>query len=167
VTLPNALTLLRAALVAPVIGLVALGQLPAALVVFAIAAATDLADGALARRRGEITALGAFLDPLADKVLVVGSLAALAVIGAAPFWAFAVVLARELVAVELRVRAHHSLAATPDGKLKTVAQVAATAALLAAATWPATGLAAGAQALLGAAVALTVFSGVMLVRRAV
>jgi len=166
VTLPNALSITRAVSLAPIVWLIALSDLAGALLLFLCAAATDFADGALARRRNEITPLGTFLDPLADKILVVGVLAALAVRGAAPLWAVGVVAARELIAVELRARAQQTVAATADGKLKTILQVAAIAALLAAGAWPAAGLAAGASALLTAAVALTVVSGVMLVRRA-
>jgi CDP-diacylglycerol--glycerol-3-phosphate 3-phosphatidyltransferase len=159
VTLPNALTSARALLVIPVICLIALGDNPAALVVFLVAAATDAIDGPLARRHGRTTALGAALDPLADKVLVVGTLLALTLLGMAPAWAVLPILARELVAVELRARSPHVLGAGIDGKTKTVLQVAAVLALLASAAWPA-------NALLVAATALTVLSGVRLVLRA-
>jgi CDP-diacylglycerol--glycerol-3-phosphate 3-phosphatidyltransferase len=164
-TVPNALTALRAVLVAPVIWLAAAGEPVAALSVFLAAASTDILDGTLARRIGQATALGTFLDPLADKVLVVGTLGALALLGAAPPWAVAVIAGRELLAVDIRARSPH-IGATADGKAKTVLQVAATAALLAAVAWPSPALAAGAGALLLAAVALTVVSGVMLVLRA-
>ncbi|TME63604.1 MAG: CDP-alcohol phosphatidyltransferase family protein, partial [Chloroflexi bacterium] len=98
-TLPNALTAARALLVIPVIGLIAIGDAAAALAVFLVAAATDAVDGPLARRRGGTTALGAALDPFADKVLIVGTLSALAVRGIAPVWAVLLILGRELVAV--------------------------------------------------------------------
>jgi CDP-diacylglycerol--glycerol-3-phosphate 3-phosphatidyltransferase len=166
VTLPNALSSARALLVIPVIGLIALGENSAALMVFLVAAATDAVDGPLARSRGRTTALGAALDPLADKILVVGTLLALALRGITPAWAVAVIVARELVALELRARSRQVLSAGVDGKAKTVLQVAATVALLAAAAWPSTGLAPAANALLGAAAALTLLSGVRLVLRA-
>jgi CDP-diacylglycerol--glycerol-3-phosphate 3-phosphatidyltransferase len=166
VTLPNALTSARALLVIPLIGLIALGDVSAALIVFAIAAATDALDGPLARRRGGTTALGAALDPLADKVLVVGTLLALALRGIAPAWAVLLILGRELVAIEVRARSPHVLGAGVDGKAKTVLQVAAVLALLAGAAWPSAGLAPAANALLAAAAALTVLSGVRLVLRA-
>ena len=165
-TLPNALTSARALLVIPLIGLIALGDVSAALIVFAIAAATDALDGPLARRRGGTTALGAALDPLADKVLVVGTLLALALREIAPAWAVLLILGRELVAVEVRARSPHVLGAGVDGKAKTVLQVAAVLALLAGAAWPSAGLAPAANALLAVAAALTVFSGVRLVLRA-
>jgi len=166
VTLPNALTSARAVLVIPVVGLIALGDAPAALLVFLVAAATDAVDGPLARRRGGTTALGAALDPLADKVLVVGTLLALALRGDAPVWPVLLILAREIVAVELRVRSPQVLGAGADGKAKTVVQVAAAVVLLASAGWPSAELAAAASALLGAAAALTILSGVRLVLRA-
>ena len=165
-TLPNALTAARALLVIPVIGLIAIGDASVALLVFLGAAATDAVDGPLARRRGGTTAFGAALDPLADKILVVGTLAALALRGNAPAWAVVLILARELIAIEVRARSLHAVAASADGKAKTVLQVAAIAALLATAAWPAIGLATAANALVVAATALTVLSGVRLVLRA-
>src|SRR5207237_9526378 len=166
VTLPNALTSVRAVLVIPVIGLIAIGDFSAALLVFLAAAATDAVDGPWARRLGGPTALGAALDPLADKVLVVGTLVALALRGIAPAWAVVLILARELVAVELRARSPQILGAGPDGKAKTVLQVAASLALLASAAWPSAGLTPAAGALVVGAAALTLLSGVRLVLRA-
>jgi len=160
VTLPNAISMIRAALVAPVVWLIAFGHPAPALAVFSLASSSDLVDGPLARRRHEVTALGTFLDPFADKILIAGTLAALAVHGAAPAWAVAIVVAREV-----RVRSP-GLAASADGKAKTVLQATAAAALLASLAWPSAGLAAAAASLLAAAVLLTVLSGVMLVRRA-
>ena len=165
-TVPNALTAARGLLVIPVIGLTAIGDASAALVVFLAAAATDAVDGPLARRRGGATAMGAALDPLADKILVVGTLAALALAGIAPAWAVGLIFARELVAIEVRARSPRAVGATADGKAKTVLQVAAIALLLATAAWPAAGLAPAANALLVAATTLTVLSGIRLVLRA-
>ena len=164
-TLPNALSAARAVLVIPVIGLIATGDASLALLVFLGAAATDALDGPLARRRGA-TAFGAALDPFADKILVVGTLAALAIRGIAPAWAIVLILARELVAIEVRARAPQAIGAGADGKAKTVLQVTAIAMLLATAAWPAAGLATAAKALLVAATTLTLLSGVRLVLRA-
>jgi CDP-diacylglycerol--glycerol-3-phosphate 3-phosphatidyltransferase len=165
VTLPNALTIARALLVIPVVAFIAIGDASAALGVFLVAAATDAVDGPLARRRGA-TALGAALDPLADKVLVVGTLAALTLRGIAPAWAVLLILGRELVAIEVRARSPQTLGASADGKAKTVLQVAAILALLGSAAWPSVGLAAAANGLIVAAAALTLLSGVRLVLRA-
>lgn len=164
-TVANALSAVRGLLVIPVIGLIATGDPALALLVFLGAAATDALDGPIARRSGA-TAFGAALDPLADKILVVGTLTALAIRGMAPAWAVVLIFARELIAIEVRARAPHAVGATADGKAKTVLQVAAIALLLAAATWPAPGLASAANALLVAATTLTVLSGVRLVLRA-
>src|SRR5438876_1020168 len=117
------------------------------------------------RRSTAPTSRGAALDPLADKVLVVGTLVALASRGIAPAWAVVLILARELVAVELRARSPQILGAGPDGKAKTVLQVAASLALLASAAWPWAGLAPAAGALVVGAAALTLLSGVRLVLR--
>jgi CDP-diacylglycerol--glycerol-3-phosphate 3-phosphatidyltransferase len=165
VTFANALTAVRGLLVLPVIALVATGNAGLALLVFLAAAATDALDGPLARRRGA-TDLGAALDPLADKILIVGTLAALAVRGLAPTWAVVLIFARELVAIEVRARSARALGAHADGKAKTILQVAAIAVLLGAAAWPALLLGAAANGLLVAATALTVLSGVRLVLRA-
>lgn len=164
-TLANALSAVRGLLVIPLIGLIATGDASLALLVFLGAAATDALDGPLARRRGA-TALGAALDPLADKILVVGTLAALTIRGLAPAWALVIILARELIAIDVRARAPLALGASTDGKAKTVLQVAAIALLLSSAAWPSAGLAALANALLVGATALTVLSGVRLVLRA-
>ena len=113
-TLANALSATRGLLVIPVIALIATGDASYALVVFLGAAATDALDGPIARRRGA-TAFGAALDPLADKILVVGTLAALVVRGIAPAWAVALIFARELIAIEVRARAPHAVGASVDG----------------------------------------------------
>ena len=164
-TLPNALTVARALLVVPVIGLIGIGDPVGALLIFLAAAATDAVDGPLARRHGA-TPLGAALDPLADKILVVGTLAALVLRGLAPAWAVALIVVRELVAIEVRARSPYAVIASADGKAKTVLQVVTVATLLAAAAWPSSTLAGTANALLMAATALTVLSGVRLVLRA-
>ena len=80
VNLPNMLTMLRIVLIPVVLWLIADGT-PAgnfwALVAYAVTAITDVIDGWLARRMGLISVLGKFLDPLADKLLVMASLVAL------------------------------------------------------------------------------------------
>ena len=164
-TLANALSASRGLLVIPVIAFVAIGDVALALCVFLCAALTDAIDGPLARRRGS-TAFGAALDPLADKILVVGTLAAMALRGMAPAWAVGLIFAREIIAIEVRAGAPFALAASADGKVKTVLQVAAIALLLVAAAWPSPALTTAANALVAAATALTVLSGVRLVLRA-
>ncbi|HEV8536526.1 MAG TPA: CDP-alcohol phosphatidyltransferase family protein [Candidatus Limnocylindria bacterium] len=137
-----------------------------ALGLFAVAVLSDVIDGRLARARGQVTALGASLDPLADKILIVGTLSALAVRGLVPPWALAVIIGRELAAVSLRARSRHPLPATADGKAKTVLQVVAAATGIVAAASRSADVGFAAQGLLLAAVALTVVSGVRLMLRA-
>ncbi|MBI2324339.1 MAG: CDP-alcohol phosphatidyltransferase family protein, partial [Chloroflexi bacterium] len=75
--IPNAISILRALASIPVVLLVAPGTALLALALFSAAALTDALDGALARKLRASSALGAFLDPLADKVLVLGTLGGL------------------------------------------------------------------------------------------
>ena len=78
-TLANQLTILRIALVPAFVLLVIYGHLGPALLVFAIAGATDALDGLIARRAGQRTSLGAWLDPVADKLLLVSAFVILTV----------------------------------------------------------------------------------------
>src|ERR1017187_2803472 len=95
-TLPNLFTLARL-LLAPVIVCAILNRRAfAALAIFAVAAATDVIDGYLARQFGAATAAGAFLDPIADKLLLTGVYIALALAGSVPWWLVGVIFARDL-----------------------------------------------------------------------
>jgi CDP-diacylglycerol---glycerol-3-phosphate 3-phosphatidyltransferase len=105
---------------------------------FIVAAVTDILDGWLARRAGgrDITRIGKLLDPLADKLIVSTALIMLLAIGRIPIWAsgmVVVIVGRELAVTGLRGIASSQgqvVAATGPGKLKTIAQTVATAALL-------------------------------------
>ena len=166
-SLPHAIVIVRALATIPICLLVLAGTPVddvAALVVFVIAALTDAVDGPIARSRGEVTTLGIAIDPLADKILVLGTLSALVARGLAPGWAVGVIGARELVAVFRR--AGRVLPARADGKAKTAAQMVACGGLIAAASLRSEGLLLAADAILGLAVALTVLSGVRLIFRA-
>nr|MBP6716391.1 CDP-diacylglycerol--glycerol-3-phosphate 3-phosphatidyltransferase [Acidobacteriota bacterium] len=70
--------------------------------IFAVASATDWADGYLARRRGQVTDFGQWMDPLADKLLVTAALVSLVSLDLAPAWMVAVILGRELAITVLR-----------------------------------------------------------------
>jgi len=96
--LANWLTVLRIALIPVFVSLLVYKRRDAALVVFVGAALTDLLDGWVARRRGS-TRLGAFLDPMADKLLLAASFVTLAYLRALPFWIAAIVLSRDVVLV--------------------------------------------------------------------
>jgi CDP-diacylglycerol--glycerol-3-phosphate 3-phosphatidyltransferase len=96
-----------------------------AAVLFAIAAATDWADGRLARRWGVTTRLGSFLDTTADKLLVSGVLVALLGAGRVSPWIVAIIIARELILMGLRgLIASEGTVMAPSrlGKLKTAVQ---------------------------------------------
>lgn len=161
--IPNAVTFLRVALVPIVLVLLAVGDELAvarwwAFVVFVIAALTDTFDGWVARRLGGVTAFGALADPLADKLLVVGTLASLALFGEVPWWVVGVIAGREAVVTGLRVvvvrRAGVVVPATVWGKLKTVSQIVAIAGII----LPLTG-GVLVDVLLAVAIGLTVMSG--------
>ena len=124
--LPNRLTVLRVALVPAVCLLIGLGLYPWAAAVFALGALTDFLDGYLARRDGLITVFGKFLDPVADKLLVLTAMIMLTEKGLLPAWAAVIVAARELAVDGLRLVASGSgkvVAAKMPGKIKTVLQL--------------------------------------------
>jgi CDP-diacylglycerol--glycerol-3-phosphate 3-phosphatidyltransferase len=99
-----------------------------AAVVFALLAITDSLDGYLARSRNEVTTLGKFLDPLADKILVSAALLALIELGELPTWPVLVIIAREFLVSGLRMvlsAEGQVVAASNLGKVKTVFQIIA------------------------------------------
>ena len=95
-----------------------------ALLVFLVAAATDLLDGYLARRWQVVTAFGKIADPIADKALVLGAFAMLAYGGELAWWPIIILAAREVgvTAGRLAVVSDAVIAASRGGKLKTVMQ---------------------------------------------
>jgi cardiolipin synthase (CMP-forming) len=94
--LPNFFTTLRLLLVPFIIQAILAGRHTLALVLFASAAATDVFDGAAARRLHLITQSGAYLDPIADKCLLSGVYLALAIAGILPWWFVAIIFGRDL-----------------------------------------------------------------------
>ena len=106
VNIPNVLTVLRILLV-PVLVVALLDRTPngdlLAAVVFAVASLTDAIDGYLARSRQRVTTFGKLMDPVADKLLVIGALLALVSLGRVAAWVAMVIIAREF-AVTATVR---------------------------------------------------------------
>ena len=99
-----------------------------ACIIFIFASLTDWLDGYLARRRQEITGLGQWMDPMADKLLVTAAFVSLVYLDLAKAWMVTVILGREFYVTVLRSIVHArglSLPASPLGKVKMVAQVAA------------------------------------------
>jgi CDP-diacylglycerol---glycerol-3-phosphate 3-phosphatidyltransferase len=159
--LPNTLTLLRILLV-PVVVVALLDETPngdaIAAGVFALAALTDGLDGWIARNRGEITTFGKLMDPLADKLLVTAALVSLVSLGRLEAWVAMVIIAREFAVTGLRAVAAERgvvIQASWLGKVKTILQIAAIIALIAAYPAPL-----GVDILVYVAVAATVISGV-------
>jgi len=136
--LPNALTVTRIFLV-PLLVVVLLTKfeghlifgVPRSLVaaaIFGLASITDWLDGYLARRRGQVTALGRMMDPLADKLLTSAAFISLVQLDLAPAWMVAVIIGRELAVTGLRSLASvrgAGFGASRLGKIKMVAQVTA------------------------------------------
>jgi CDP-diacylglycerol--glycerol-3-phosphate 3-phosphatidyltransferase len=145
VNLPNYLTFLRIIIV-PLLVVVLLTPVAdqwlgvsgyaLAIVIFLIASFTDILDGHLARRRNQVSNLGKFLDPIADKLLVSAALIVLVEKHLAPSWAVVIILGREFIVTGLRSVAASEgivIAAQNIGKLKMWAQCVAIVALLVAA----------------------------------
>lgn len=126
---PTILTLARIILTAPLMIFIFVDNLPArvaTIICFVVASLTDFIDGRLARKNHQVTDLGAFLDPLADKMLVNLTLLALVVKGLVPLWIFAVILIRDFAVDGVRMQAAKNgttIAASLSGKLKTTVQM--------------------------------------------
>lgn len=126
-----------------------------ALIVFIVAAITDTLDGYVARARKEITKFGQLMDPIADKLLVSSALIALVELGQISSWVVMIILGREFAVSGLRMVVAAEGIVIPArflGKLKTVSQIVAIAALLVGVP--------GATVLLWVAAGITVISGV-------
>ncbi|MEV1329005.1 CDP-diacylglycerol--glycerol-3-phosphate 3-phosphatidyltransferase [Micromonospora costi] len=160
----NALTALRLVLV-PVFGATVVvsamthaGWRMAACLIFAVASATDLVDGWIARRFGLVTSVGKVADPIADKALTGAALVLLSWYDRLPWWVTAAILVRELGITGLRfwVIRHGVIAASRGGKIKTALQILAIAWYL----WPMpAALAPIGPWIMGAAVVVTVVTG--------
>jgi CDP-diacylglycerol--glycerol-3-phosphate 3-phosphatidyltransferase len=145
----------------PVVVVALLGETPngdaLAAAVFALAAATDGLDGYFARTRGSVTTFGKLMDPIADKLLIVAALVSLVSLDRLEAWVAMVIIAREFAVTVMRVIAAERgivIAASWLGKAKTVLQIAAVFALIAANPAPA-----WVDALVYLAVAATLISG--------
>jgi cardiolipin synthase (CMP-forming) len=141
--IPNLLTLSRIVLIPLIIGLYYLpydwlsfhGKNTAATAVFVFAATTDWLDGYLARRLNQMSAFGAFLDPVADKLIVAGALIILVYLQRVDMLVALIIIGREIAISALRewmakVGQAQSVAVAFIGKLKTVSQMIAIPLLL-------------------------------------
>ncbi len=144
---PNKLSILRVLLIPPMVILLYLNQdwaRFAALGIFMLASFTDFLDGHIARKQQIITDFGKFIDPLADKLLVLSALIALIERSQIPAWFVIIILARELAVDGLRLIAVTQgkvIAAGMAGKIKTTSQMILIIWLMASGTavfsaWP-------------------------------
>ena len=123
-TTANKLTIFRVVLIPVFLVLAYMGHMRWALAVFVIASLTDMLDGYIARHYNQITDFGKFMDPLADKVLVMAAMCYFVEAGRMPGWALAIVLLREFAVSGMRLVAVEQgrvIAAAPSGKIKTAA----------------------------------------------
>jgi CDP-diacylglycerol--glycerol-3-phosphate 3-phosphatidyltransferase len=149
--LPNSLTLLRIFFV-PVLIVILLTRSPNVelwgvsmhfevwgVFILLLAAATDWADGYLARRRSQVTTLGILLDPIADKLLISAAFISLVDMHLVPAWMVVIIIGREFTVLGLRNIASaegFTIQASTLGKTKMVLQVCAVAVLILAARHP-------------------------------
>ena len=132
--LPNSLTLMRIFLI-PIVMAALLTKYSAliAAAVFLAASLTDLLDGYLARRRGQVTTLGTLLDPVADKLLIMAAFISLVQLGLVQAWMAVIIIGREIAVMGLRSIASaqgFTIDASQFGKIKMATQVAAITLLI-------------------------------------
>jgi cardiolipin synthase len=133
---PNAITLVRIALVPVIVHRLWVGDDQVACWLFAVSAVSDLADGQIARRWGQHTRFGAVADPLADKLTMLAVTVVLTLQGALPWWFTAVVVGRDLVIVGGALAyhwliGHVEMAPTPISKVNTALQFVLVSGVLA------------------------------------
>jgi CDP-diacylglycerol--glycerol-3-phosphate 3-phosphatidyltransferase len=133
---PNAITAIRIAMIPVILAFTYYeGRVNSfvAAMLFAVTGATDFLDGWVARRTGAVTVVGKFLDPLADKLIVMSILIMLVHLGRVPAWLVILILAREFTVTGLRTMAMSEgivIGAGQEGKYKTSIQIAAISFLL-------------------------------------
>jgi cardiolipin synthase len=162
--IPNLLTFARLLLAPFVFTAIVSGHGQRALALFACAALTDGLDGLFARRFHQITPLGAYLDPIADKFLLSGVYFFLAVIGSVPWWLVAIIFGRDIFllltsGIALMFTAFRQFRPSVWGKASTFVQIACALAWLAQNAVPSPALHALAEALIWPTAAATIWSG--------
>jgi CDP-diacylglycerol--glycerol-3-phosphate 3-phosphatidyltransferase len=164
VNLPNALTLSRLAAI-PLLMVLLIARFDyhdqIAALLFVAFSLTDTLDGQIARRRGLVSDLGKFLDPLADKLFVLSVLIVLVQEGLVAAWVVVLIFSRELLITILRsvgASQGHVIAAAPMGKTKTMTQMAAVVLLILQRPYPS--LVPFAELAVGVAIIFTIGSGI-------
>jgi cardiolipin synthase (CMP-forming) len=136
-SIPNLITLARILLVPVVVWAIASGEMRLAFLLFLAAGISDAVDGFLAKRFGMTTELGAYLDPLADKTMLVSIYVTLAIVGEIPLWLVILVVSRDIMIVSAVILSWLvdkpvKLKPHPVSKLNTVAQIVLALVVLAA-----------------------------------
>jgi len=163
-TVPNQITLLRLGFLPAFVILIAYERYRWALAVLVVAALTDGIDGLLARKLNQKSALGAYLDPIADKLLLSTSFVILAFKHVLSWWLTILVLSRDVLilmvaAVILLISGYRPFPPSIFGKLTTFFQIALVFVTVLSAAYPAPGLARLDRALVYSVAGLTIFSG--------
>lgn len=163
-TIPNLLTLLRLLLAPFLFVAIVEQQHERALVLFICAAVTDGLDGLIARRFNQITVAGAYLDPIADKVLLSGVYLSLAIARIIPSWLVVVIFSRDLwllasSGIALLFTEYRQFRPTVWGKTSTFVQIACAAAWMAQNAIVSPSIHALAQALVWPTAVVTIWSG--------
>lgn len=96
-TIPNVLTILRILLIPVIVGFLVYGYYDYALITLIVAVITDALDGTIARMANQKTEFGAYLDPLADKLLLMTSFMTYSLLGLVPIWSVIVVVSRDAI----------------------------------------------------------------------
>ena len=172
VNLANLFTLLRLALVPFVVSDIIFGFHFRALVLFFIAAVTDVIDGAIARSSDATTQSGAYLDPIADKCLLSGVFFALWAAGIVPAWYVGIVFGRDLlilagVLAALVLTKVRKFPPSHWGKVSTFVQIVTAISWMTQNAWPRPAFQGIARALLWISAAFTAASGVDYARRGI
>jgi len=160
----NLLTASRLVMAPLAVRAILLGEYRLALGIFVAAAITDGLDGLVARRLGRLTRLGAWLDPIADKVLLSSAYLALGIAGALPWWLVGIILGRDILILAgagaaLLLTRERNFPASVWGKLSTFVQIFTAVFVMVARAWPGTGLERWAGALTWPTAAATLWSG--------
>lgn len=132
-TTANKITMLRVALIPVFLGLAYSGQLYWALAIYILACVSDFVDGYIARHCDQVSNFGKFMDPLADKVLVLAAMCFFVENGQMPGWVVAIVLFREFAVSGLRliaVEQSRVIAAAWSGKIKTASAMVGLCAMM-------------------------------------
>lgn len=157
-TTANKITIFRVLLIPVFLFLAYTDRMPWAFAVFVIASLSDMVDGYIARHYNQITDFGKFMDPLADKVLVMAAMCFFVEKGCMPGWALAIVLLREFAVSGMRLVAVEQgrvIAAAWSGKVKTAVTMVGLCAMLLFSSVPAVNI-----IVTILIVATTVYSGV-------